>query len=108
MLFWTIIFIFILCEPGAKLTYQFDTLSGELIRYDWYLLTIEMQRMYMFFLLDTQHPMKMLCYGNITCERDTTKKVFSLLILVMIRSDRGQTDDFEISIIPIVESTIKT
>lgn len=75
VLFWTIIFIFILCEPGARMTYQFVAFGEELSRCDWYLLSIELQRMYMIFLSETQNPMKMLCYGNITCDRDTTKKV---------------------------------
>lgn len=44
-------------------------------QWDWYLLSIGMQRMYVVFLLDTQNPMKMHSYANITCERETFKEV---------------------------------
>lgn len=80
VLFWTIVFFIILCEPGARLTAQFEMLSIEVSRYDWYLLPIGMQGMYIIFLSDTQNPMQILCYGNITCDRDTTKKVQNLQI----------------------------
>lgn len=54
---------------------QFIILNDELNRCDWYLLSIELQRMFVVFLLDTQNPIKMLSYANISCERETFKKV---------------------------------
>lgn len=75
---WVSVYTFVLCEPGARMTNQFVLFSEELSRCNWYSLPIKMQQMYMIFLSDTQNPMKILSYANITCERDTTKKVCAL------------------------------
>lgn len=68
-------FIFILCEPGSKMTGQFEIFGQELDRCNWYALPMELQRIYMIFLSETQNQIKMFSYGNITCERVTSKKV---------------------------------
>lgn len=78
-LFWMIVYTFVLCEPVARMTNQFSLFNDEVGRCDWYLLSIEMQRMYMVFLSNTQHPLKMQCYANITCERETIKKVIQFI-----------------------------
>lgn len=36
-------YIFILCEPGARMTNQFDIFSDEVNKCDWHLLPIELQ-----------------------------------------------------------------
>lgn len=74
-LIWITIFTVLICEPGAKMTNQFVAFSNELSICDWYSLPIEVQRMYVISLSDTQNPIKMSSYANITCERDTSKKV---------------------------------
>lgn len=38
-------FVFIICEPGQYFTKQFEKFSDVLGQCDWYLLSIEMQRM---------------------------------------------------------------
>lgn len=75
MLFWMIVYTFLLCEPAARMTNQFSLFDDEVSKCDWYWLSIEMQRMYMVFLSNTQHPMKMQSFANIIAERETTKKV---------------------------------
>lgn len=79
-LIWTILFIFLLCEPGEQMTNQLTVFSDELSQCDWQLLSIKMQRMYAIFLLDTQNPMKMMSYANITCERETFKEVLIFIV----------------------------
>lgn len=68
-------YVFLLCEPGTQMTARFEAFSGEVGQCVWYLLPIELQRMYMTFLSNAQNPVKMCSYGGITCERDTSKKV---------------------------------
>lgn len=75
VLFWMIIFIFLLCEPGVRMTMQFEVFSDKLSRCKWYLLSIEMRQMYLIFLSNTQNSIKMFSYANIICERETSKKV---------------------------------
>lgn len=77
LLIWMTIFVLLLCETGTRMTQQFNALSDELSRCDWYLMTIGMQQMYLIFLSDTQNAIKMLSFANIPCERETSKKVFS-------------------------------
>lgn len=67
--------MFFLCESGARMTSQFDVFREELSLCDWYLLPTKVQQMYMVFLSDTQNPIKMSSYANITSERETFKKV---------------------------------
>ena len=75
VLIWLILFIFLLCEPGARMTNQLGKFSDELNRSDWYLLPIELQRWYIIFVSDTQNPIKVFSYADIVCERETLKRV---------------------------------
>lgn len=72
---WATMFVFVLCEPGRQMTTQFEMFGDELGRFDWYLLPIELQRMYRIFLADTQYPVDICSYGGITCDRETSKRV---------------------------------
>lgn len=64
------------------MTNQFEGFNVELSQCDWYLLSIEMRRMYVIFVSDTQHSIKILSYANIACERDTSKKVIKWVNIV--------------------------
>lgn len=60
------------------MTTKFELVEKEIGEFDWQLLSIEMRRMYMVFLSDTQHPRQLTSYGNIICDRETPKKVSKL------------------------------
>lgn len=62
------------------MTNQFGLFGAEIGRCNlyWHSIPIEMQRMYLIFLSNTQNPTKMSSYGNIVCERETSKKVVSI------------------------------
>lgn len=70
-------FIFFACELGERISDRFDVFNAELSRCDWNLLSIKMQRMYLIFLLSTQQPVHIKCYGDIVCTRETFKEVHS-------------------------------
>ena len=70
-----ILFDIIICEPGERVTDQFDQFGQEVGRCEWNMLPIEMQRMYLIFLSDTQQPVHIGGYGGILCARDTFKRV---------------------------------
>lgn len=73
---WLISFVLIVCELGARMTSEFEIYVAEVEQCSWYMLPIELQRMYMVFLSDTQNPVQIVTsYGNITCERETSKRV---------------------------------
>lgn len=73
--FMILAYIFLLCEPGMMMTGRFEMFGEELGRCAWYLFPVELQRVYMVFLSDVQNSIRISCYGNITCERDTSKRV---------------------------------
>lgn len=74
--FWMFIFILFICEPSQTMANQFEMFENELTDCEWYALSIEMQKLYMIFLTDTQNAIEISTYGNIICNRDTCKKVF--------------------------------
>lgn len=72
---WAFTLIFAYCELGKMVTNQFNTINEELYRCKWYLLSLEMQRMLLIFMSDTQQPMFLRGYANIVCTRDSFKNV---------------------------------
>lgn len=73
---WMFELLFAICELGERVTIGFESFGDELERCDWYKLPTKMQRMHLMFLVDTQQPVNIECFGNILCTRDTFKKVF--------------------------------
>lgn len=67
--------IFLVCEPGARMTTEFEVFGDELVQCNWYVLPIKTQRMYLIFLSDTQTPIQIIGYGGTVCDRETMKKV---------------------------------
>lgn len=73
--FWTFLEIFLICESGERVRFQFEMFAEEFERCNWYKLTIEMQRIYMMFLADIQRPVNIKSYAGVRCTRDTLKNV---------------------------------
>lgn len=67
--------LFLICEPGARMTTEFEIFENELGRCDWYALPIETQRLYLIFLSNAQNPVQICSYAGIVCSRDTIKRV---------------------------------
>lgn len=74
--FWVYVLNLAICEPGQRVTEQFDQLHEELNRCEWNELSIEMRRMYLIILSDTQQSVNIKSYAGIACTRDTLKKSF--------------------------------
>lgn len=74
---WIFAFNFLICEFGQWVNSRYEAYSSELTECDWYALPMEMQRMYMIFLVNAQQPMHIESYAGIECTRDTLKKVDS-------------------------------
>lgn len=63
------------CDFGERMTSQFDQFSVKYAQCKWISLPIEMQRIYLMFLLDTQQPKHIRTYSGIVCTRETSKQV---------------------------------
>lgn len=75
LLFWTIVLIFIFCELGERVTQQFNEFNEQFCQCNWYLFPIEMQRMFIIVISNTQRPAIIEGYANIVCTRDAFKQV---------------------------------
>lgn len=76
MIPWVFFYIFMICEPGQRVTDQFQNFGIEFERCEWNKLPSEMQQMFLILLSDTQQPKNLQTYGSIECTRETFKKVF--------------------------------
>lgn len=63
------------CEIGQRLSYAFDRINRTLDQSDWYLLPLELKRIFPMFVGITQQPIELECYGSITCVRPVFKDV---------------------------------
>lgn len=75
-MFWSFGLILLICDFGEMVTIKFDSFDMDLWQCDWYLYSIEMQRIYKIFMSHTQLPTNIRGYGDIKCTRDTFQKVF--------------------------------
>lgn len=67
--------VFLACEICERVSTQFEMFGEELARCNWHKLSMEMQRVYVIFLKDTQQPANIDSYGGIQCTRITFKTV---------------------------------
>lgn len=69
---WTFALIFFLCECGELVLSQFDAFNNQLYQCNWYLFSMEMQRMLVIFMINTQQPPTIHGFAN---TRDAFKGV---------------------------------
>lgn len=74
-MFWSFAICAFFCEFGEMVTSQFDAYDIEIYRCGWYLLPIEMQKLFLIFKSNTQQPKIIRGYGNILCTREIFKEV---------------------------------
>lgn len=67
--------VFFYCELGETVTQYFNIFHEHLCQSNWYKFPIDVQRMLIIFMLDTQQPAAITGYGNIECTRDSFKNV---------------------------------
>lgn len=71
--------VFIACELGERSTGAFDEISDIIYQFDWYLLPAEIQQMLPSIIHFAQQPVDLVCFGSITCSRESFKKVSTIL-----------------------------
>lgn len=80
---WSFGMIAVFCEVSEKVIDEFDAFNEEIYGCNWYLLPKELQRMFLTFILSTQHPKIIRGFGDILCIRQTFKKVIKLFIVII-------------------------
>lgn len=74
LLFWSVVEIFVFCETSERLTIEFDEIDFY-NEWDWYLFPNEVRRILPTIIINVQEPVALQGYGNITCTRETFKRV---------------------------------
>lgn len=67
--------IFLFCEFGERITYQFSLFNDRLCQCNWYAFSMEVQRIYLIALSDIQHPVLIRGFANTLCTRIAFKHV---------------------------------
>lgn len=68
--------VFIACELGQRMNNAFEDINLTIDQFDWYLFSIEVQRMLSIIIFPiVQQPVTLECLGSIKCTRDVFKKV---------------------------------
>lgn len=65
----------IACEIGQRLNSAFERINIAIDQLDWYLLPIELKRIFPMIVGITQQPIELDCFGSITCTRSVFKEV---------------------------------
>lgn len=65
----------IACELGQRINLAFAECGQLIDKFDWYSLTIEIQRMLPIIVNFAQQPIDIKCFGSAACDRDTLKFV---------------------------------
>lgn len=75
LMFWSIIILFLTCEFGEMITGEFEMFDDEFAKSNWYYFPIEVQRMFITVMANTQQPKILQAFGNTPCTREVFKKV---------------------------------
>ena len=74
----TLTWLFIYCEFGEQVTYEFNMFHEKLCHCRWYSFPIELQRMFLITLSGTEEPAVIQGFASTTCTRDAFKQVILL------------------------------
>lgn len=75
MLFLAFIPMAMTCELTGRMCLGYDGIYDEIIKFKWYLCPAKTRKLLLIFLPIVQQPVRFECFGNISSDRDTLKKV---------------------------------
>lgn len=86
-LFWSIVFIFLICENCGQVTLKFEMINDTLCQCNWYLFSNEMQKMLVIVMINAQEPTMIHGFFETPCTRESFKKVniFSSIVCQMAK-----------------------
>ena len=73
--FYVFLCVSVVCELGQRVTDIFTSITDVIEQFDWYLHSQAMNRMLPIILLIVQKPVDLKCFGSISANRETCKKV---------------------------------
>lgn len=85
MLFLAFTPVAVTCELTGQMSIGFDGIYDEIIKFKWYLWPLKTRKLLLIFLPNAQQQVRFECFGSISSDRDTLKKVCSKLELPIKR-----------------------
>lgn len=79
-------FTFIFCELGQRVSDLMKQIIDTIDQFDWYLFPMEIQRMLPILLIVAQQPIDIVVIGSTSANRDTFKKVKSLMRILVFQA----------------------
>lgn len=67
--------VLVICEFGQRMSDAFEAIEYTIDQFDWYLFPIEFKRMLPIIIANAQQPVKLECFGSISCSREVFRKV---------------------------------
>lgn len=67
--------MFVICELGERLIIAYDEMGCEIERFNWYLFSIEIQRILPIVMIGAQESVRVRCFGSISTNRVAFKQV---------------------------------
>lgn len=78
-MFWSFLFVLAVCEFGQRVSNAFIEIDSNIDQLDWYLFSLEMQKMLIILMIIAQKPVRLDVFGNISCDREDFKAVSEIL-----------------------------
>lgn len=69
--------VFMICELCQRSSDRYDELNDIIGQFEWYFLPAKIQRFLPMIIMSVQEPVSFECFGSITCDRETFKRVNS-------------------------------
>lgn len=68
--------VYVICELGGRLSYQFSDIDDIIGQFQWYLFPNDVQKLLPFVIMGAKQKVALRCFGSAMCNRATFKKVF--------------------------------
>ena len=68
--FFTFLLLFVTCEVGEQCGKIFSEIDDEVVQLDWYLFSLEVQKLLPIVMINTQEPVVIKCFGSVAWTRE--------------------------------------
>lgn len=106
LMVWAFAIIYFYCEFGEMVTHQFNAFHEVLCQCNWYKFPLDVQRMLVIFMSDTQQPAFIRGYANIECTREAFKNVNKRKNIRLLFVNGREKISFSFSIVSFLFQTV--
>ena len=74
--FWAFTPVAVACELCGRMCDGYDEVCNEIMKFKWYLFPLKTRKILLIIMPNAQKPVRFECFGSISCNRNTLKKVW--------------------------------